>query len=46
MKVYYRNRIELIKKNEKKVADLLTKDMLSLDKKERKIWISGQSLLK
>ncbi len=46
MKLIYRNHIEKLKEEERKVARNLTKYMLDIDKKERKIWISGQNLLK
>lgn len=46
MKIKYISRIELIKEQEKKVVNDLTREMLDTSKKERKIWISGQSLSK
>ena len=44
MKLIYRNHIEKCKEEERKVARNLTKYMLDINKKERKIWISGQNL--
>ncbi len=44
MKLIYRNHIEKFKEEERKVARNLTKYMLDINKKERKIWISGQNL--
>lgn len=46
MKLVVRNHIELINKNQFKVEEYLTKQMLNNLKKERKLWISGQNLSK
>ena len=43
MKLIVRNRIEIIKQQQSKVEKYLTKQMLD-NKKERKLWISGQNL--
>lgn len=43
MKLIVRNHIEIIKQNQSKVEKYLTKQMLD-NKKERKLWISGQNL--
>lgn len=43
MKLIVRNHIEILKEKQSKVEKYLTQEMLN-NKKERKLWISGQNL--